>query len=97
LENVTLLSGAATDNVLIVYDTDTGDANDRYKTPLELKNTASNETVDPAGVPLDIKRGCYVSLAGTNPRAIVKFSCVPAYGSDGAIRSYGAKRGRVAG
>jgi len=92
LENVSLLSGAATDNVLTVYDTDVAYVSSTSAAKLELKNTANNETVDPAGVPIDFQRGCYVVMTGTNPRAIVKFSKTPAYGSDGAVRSYGLRR-----
>lgn len=97
IENVSLMSGAGTDCVVQVFDTDTGNTSDASKMVLELKNTANNELVDPAGVPTDVQRGCYVSLAGTNPRAMVKFSHTPAYGSDGAIRSYGARRRELAG
>lgn len=92
LENASLLSGAGTDNVLSVYDTDVAYTSDAAAAKLELKNTANNETVDPAGVPVTCQRGCYVALSGTNPRAIIKFSGTPAYGSDGAIRSYGTRR-----
>ena len=92
LENASLLSGAGTDCVLSVYDTDVAYTSSASSAKLELKNTANNETVDPAGVPVDFQRGCYVTLSGTNPRAIVKFSHTPAYGSDGAIRSFALRR-----
>lgn len=92
LENVSLLSGAGTDNVLTVYDTDVAYTSDATAFKIELKNTANNELVDPAGVPVDFQRGCYIDLAGTNPRGLAKFSMTPAYGSDGAIRSYGLRR-----
>ena len=92
LENASLLSGAGTDNVLTVYDTDVAYTSSASAAKLELKNTANNEVVDPAGVPIDFKRGCYVVLSGTNPRALIKFSKTPAYGSDGAIRNYANRR-----
>lgn len=92
LDNATLLSGAGTDCVLSAYDTDVAYVSSASAAKLELKNTANNETVDPAGVPVDFQRGCYIVLSGTTPRAIVKFSHTPAYGSDGAIRSYGLRR-----
>ncbi len=72
VDNITLLSGAGTDNVLNVYDTDSGNTDDFTNSVVELKNTANNETVDPAGMPVNIVRGAYVSLSGTNPRAVVK-------------------------
>jgi len=55
---------------------------------LELKNLTASETpVDPAGVPINITDGCYISLAGTNPRAIVNIHRAVGYYSDGAIRT----------
>ena len=89
--NVTLLSGAGTDCVLQVFDTDIGNSNDHDNCRLELKNTANNETVDPAGVPFDVIRGCYVVLTGTNPRAKIKYHSA-VMGSVGTIRGYGLKR-----
>lgn len=91
IENVTLMSGAATDNVVTVYDTDTGDTNDATSIVCELKNTANNELVDPAGMPVHVTRGCYVSMSGTNPRALVKMSKVNCY-TDANTRSYGLRR-----
>lgn len=88
--NATLLSGAGTDNVLKIFDTDVADTNDFSNVALELKNTANNETVDPAGVPVDIIRGCYAQLTGTNPRAKIEF-CT-ALNSVANIRRYGLRR-----
>lgn len=86
VENVSLLSGAGTDNVLSVFDTDSGNTNDASNVVIELKNTANNEIVDPAGAPVSMRRGAYVQLSGTNPRALVKISRVDAFGSAAAIR-----------
>ncbi len=72
ISNVTLLSGAGTDNVLKVFDTNTADTLNAESVVAELKNTANNETVDPAGMPVEVRRGAYVSLSGTNPRALVQ-------------------------
>lgn len=91
--DVSLLSGAATDNVLAIYDTDVGNTNDITKIKCELKNVANNETVTHNSLtPIEIKRGCYVSLSGTGPRAILHIRPHVAWGSDGAIRGYGARR-----
>ena len=89
IENVTLLSGADTDHVLRIFDTDRQDTGDEGNVVVELKNTANNETVDPAGMPVRVIRGCYVDLAGTNPRAIVLIGRAPGYGSSAAIRNMG--------
>jgi hypothetical protein len=92
VENVSLMSGAATDCVLSIFDTDVGSTNDANNVKLELRNTANSELVDPAGVPVYCQRGCYVSLSGTNPRAIVKIGWAQGYWSDGRIKQHGAKR-----
>ena len=49
--------------------------------------------VETAGVPVTVRKGCYVSLSGTNPRAIIQIRRAMAYCSDGAIRNY-AHRGQ---
>lgn len=90
--NVTLLSGGAADNVVSLFDTDLANTNDASNILLELKNTAASETVDPAGVPVRFTRGCYVSMSGTNPRALLQIDRANGYGSEGAIRAYARKR-----
>lgn len=90
--NVSLLSGGATDNVVSVFDTDTAQSLDASNLKVELKNTVASELVDPAGMPVEIIRGCYVKLAGTNPRALVSIGRAQAYHSDGAVRNYGLRR-----
>lgn len=92
IDNVSLVAGAATDNVLSLFDTDVGNVNDASNIAVELKNTANNEIVDPAGMPVEVKRGCYVSMTGTNPRGLVKIGRAHAYSSDGAVRGYGSRR-----
>ena len=91
VDNVTLMSGAGTDCVLAVYDSDTGDTNDATSMVLELKNTAVNEVVDPAGTPVNVVQGAFVQLSGTNPRALVKMCNVQNY-SDANVRSHGLRR-----
>lgn len=89
IANVTLLSGAGTDNVLRLFDTDQANINDEFNVVVELKNTANNETVDPAGMPVEVHRGCYVDLAGADPRAVVLIERAAGYGSSAAIRNMG--------
>lgn len=91
IDNVTLMSGAATDNVVAVYDTDTADTNDATTLVVELRNTANNELVDPAGMPVRVTRGCYVSMTGTDPRALVKMCQLQGH-SDANVRSLGLRR-----
>lgn len=88
--DVQLLSGAATDNVLQIFDTDTAYTGDASNIVLELKNTANNQAVDVADIGRHVKRGCYVSLTGTNPRALVSFKC--AYQDNSTLRAYALRR-----
>jgi len=90
IDNISLLSGAGTDNVVSVYDTDESDTNDASNIVTELKNTANNELVDPAGMPVDLKRGAYVNLSGTNPRALLKLKNVIAF-STAMVRNIGIR------
>lgn len=91
IDNVTLLSGAGTDCILKVFDTDSADTNDASNTDIELTNTANNETVDPAGTPVALRRGAFIQLAGTTPRALVKIKHVDSFGSAAAIRRAGGR------
>lgn len=98
IDNVTLLSSATADCALEVYDTDTANTDDIFRRVVQLRNTAAagGEIVDPAGMPVEVRRGCYVALSGTadaaGPQALLKIKRAAAYGSDGAIRNYGLKR-----
>lgn len=98
VDNVTLLSSATADCALAVYDSDVGNSNDTFNRKAQLRNTAAagGEIVDPAGMPVRVRRGCYVTLSGTadagGPQALIKIKSAVAWGSDGAIRNYGNKR-----
>jgi hypothetical protein len=91
VDNVSLLSGAGTDCVLSIFDTDEADIDDANNINVELKNTANNEIVDPAGTPVKLRRGAFVSMSGTTPRGLVKVKHVDTFGSLAAIRSLGRK------
>ena len=91
ITGVQLMSGAGTDNVVALYDTDTGYTTDPSHILLELKNTANSQVVENATpMCLPFKRGCYVSLSGTNPRALIHFKSK--YQCDALIRNHGARR-----
>lgn len=92
LDNVTLLSGAASDNVLTIFDTDVAGTTHGFNAKLELKNVAGGDPVDPAGVPVNVQRGCFVQLTGTNPRAMVNIKHAQGYWSTGRIKQHAAKR-----
>jgi hypothetical protein len=90
IETLDLLSGAATDNVLQVYDTDRAYTSDASAVVLELKNLANNEPVQ-GDHPIRLHRGAYISLAGTNPRALARIKWANSY-SEGAVRQQGLAR-----
>ena len=96
IENITLLAGSGTDSIVEVWDTDTADTNEITNRVVILRNTAAGELVDPAGMPVRVTRGCYVSIAGTasveGPFALLKLGQVSAFGSDGSVRTVGSRR-----
>ena len=92
--NASLLSGGAADNVMSIYDTDVASVVDSGNKVVELRNTVSNELVDPAGMPVHVTRGAYVELTGTDPRALIKIGYAKGYGSDGAVRTVGSRYSR---
>ncbi len=98
IDNLTLNASETADCAVRIYDTDVANSDGIENVKLILRNTGTTggEIVDPAGVPITVKRGAYVTLAGTadalGPWARVKIGRAAAYGSDGAIRSYGLRR-----
>ena len=84
-----LLSGAGTDCVLSIYDTDTGYTSDAGNLVSELKNVSNNQSVPE--FPLTVHRGCYVALSGTTPRALIKLDRAHYY-SEGSVRALARHR-----
>lgn len=91
IESIELLSGSATDNVLAVYDTDQAYTSDPFLMKAELKNVTASERVFHDWPDLPFSRGCYVSLSGTAPRAMLKVKYASCY-SPGALRSHARSR-----
>jgi hypothetical protein len=99
IDNITLVSGTTSTNHRIqLWDTDTANTNDASAVKAELANTAAQEIVDPAGMPVEITRGAYIVISGTvetsGPRAVVQIGMASAY-SVGRMKEYGIKRGGV--
>jgi hypothetical protein len=92
IDNISLISGAGTDCVVEIYDTDDANTNDEGSFVVRLSNTANNELVDPASMPARLMRGCYVKMSGTTPRALIKTKSAAGWGSDGAIRNHAYRR-----
>lgn len=94
LLNVTLLPGTGTNSVLKIYDTDRADTLDAFSIVAHLNNlTADEPPVDLADVPVCVKRGVYVELSGTNPRALIHIGRSQGYGSHGRVRQLGSAIG----
>lgn len=92
IDRLSLQAGAATDNTITIYDTDTGYTTDATNVVYLGGNTVSSEAKDfDLHHCVEVKRGAYVVLAGTNPRAIVGFRA-PMSMSDGVMRNYGNRR-----
>jgi hypothetical protein len=85
--NVALLSGASTDNVLTVYDTDRAYTDVAGDVVAEIKNTVNSERVEHVGE-ITVYRGAYIVLAGTNPRAQINL-CNMAHNSSATVRELG--------
>jgi len=83
VENAQLMAGAATDGVMTIYDTDRGNTNDASKIVAYVGNSVNSEVVDLPQMPIHVTRGCYVSLAGTNPRGLIQIRRAPAYSQAG--------------
>lgn len=99
IDNITLVSGTSSaDHRIQLWDTDTANTNDATAVKMEIANTAAKEIVDPAGMPVDILKGAYVVISGTEetsgPRAVVQIGRASAY-SVGRMKEYGIKRGGV--
>jgi len=92
IDNVELIDGGSGDVTLDLFDTDIGAANDISNSKIQLKVVTADDFVDPAGMPATFTRGCYVSMGGTSPRAIVKIRNATGWGSEGAVRNVGMHR-----
>lgn len=91
LLNVTLLPGSGTDSVLKIFDTDRAEVLDEGNIVAHLFNlTALEPPIDLADVPVCVKRGAFVQLAGTAPRALIHIGRSQGYGSHGRVRQHGS-------
>jgi len=92
ITGISMIAGAATDNTVTIYDTDTGYTTDAtnvvYAGGVEVASATRDLLLNEK---IRVKRGAYVVLAGTNPRAQVRFRNPHSLG-DGAMRTYAARR-----
>jgi hypothetical protein len=90
LLNVTLIAGNGTNNILKIYDTDNATVTDESNVVAYLNNlTALEPPIDLADVPQNVKRGVYVQLAGTAPRALIHIGKSQGWFSHGRVRQHG--------
>jgi len=94
LLNVTLVpTGAGVNLVLKIYDTDSAFVSDESNVVALLHNlTAAEPPIDLADVPVCVKRGAYIQLAGTTPQALIHIGRSQGYRSQGRIRQHGINR-----
>ena len=92
LESATLLSTGAS-NTMYLYDTDTANTDDASSRVLELDISAHTTASDHGSI--HFERGCYVALAGTNPRGQIVFprdGTEPRFYSQWGVRNWGLSR-----
>lgn len=90
IDNAKILDGGSGDVVMQLCDTDVYTSS---LTPVwQDRTTTNNASVDAADVPVEFSRGCLALLSGTLPGANLKIGSAVGWGSDGAIRSYAARR-----
>lgn len=91
VENLKVLDGGSNDVICELYDTDVYNAS---LTPVHIeRTTVANTHVDSAAVPIHFQRGCLVKfVAGTAPGALITIKPHVAFGSDAAVKGYGARR-----
>ena len=88
ITDLTLIAGLGTDCVITIYDTD-----DATRFPdtlvMRLTNNTSGESVSYSGLqPIVIHKGAYITMSGTEPRAVVTIASAAAYGNEAALRSF---------
>lgn len=95
--DVQMTSGSGTDNVIEIWDTDTGDTSDDRNLKHRLANTAADEIVNQAAVPFHVRRGCYVTMSpdanddASDPQALL--SIKPRYyGSRSEVVRFGLQQ-----
>ena len=96
VDSVELHSGAGTDCIVTLFDTDIASINDAHGWVYQINNTANNEML-PSGDLSNRRfvRGCYAVLAGTNPRATITMRRDlggPTCYSESGMRRYGLVR-----
>ena len=92
IEDLTVIDGGSGNSTADLYDTDMGNTTDLQRLVASAATTSNSARDNAANMPVQVRRGCYVLLGGTNPRALVKIGQSQAYWSDAAIRNHGLKR-----
>ena len=93
IDSATLMSTTA-GNTMWLYDTDRFNTDQNQDRVVEL-DIAAHTTMSAGHQPIHFLRGCYVELAGTNPRGTVTISRStegPHYYSAAGMRQYGNQR-----
>lgn len=91
IDRIEMLSGAGTDNVATIFDTDSGDTTIAGNIVAELKNTANNQVVI-QDHEMAVRRGAFVQMSGTTPRVMVHVKRNAMGRSVANVRQLGIKR-----
>lgn len=86
LDDIQLISGCGTDNVMSVYDTEESDITNANLIA-RVSNSETYQSVQYNGLkPIKVHKGAYIVLEGCNPRAIISIGISSAYGTEAAVR-----------
>ncbi len=89
IKRLTAVDTGTGDVVVEIFDTDTAQAYMSNKkvtlAPLTSETITMNDSIE-------VIRGCYVQIAGTDPEATLEFNRAPNWFSDGNIRQYAHRR-----
>ena len=86
IEDVQLIAGAGTDCELNIYDTETGDTNPQNLVYRHTNNTTDEATNYNGRNKIKLHKGAYVTMSGTDPRAVIALGVTSSYGSEANVR-----------
>jgi len=89
IDDIILIPGAAADCTLKIYDTNAADSTDGSTSVAEVANTTASVPVNESNTSIRVKRGAYVVLGGTAPRARIRFSHTNGHGSVSMVKQLG--------
>lgn len=86
IEDIQLIAGAGTDCELNIYDTETADTNPQNLIFRQTNNTSDEATNYNGRDKIKCHKGAYVTMSGTDPRAVISLGITSSYGSEANVR-----------